>query len=161
MRPLEVWVEVVGQQLEGSGTRGTQWGPSVEVTRVTAERAWQQEEWLANEAASGQPGVLYWAREHCILLDGASAALESIHDRLVRMPRDLLPELGQGVMQMGRLLAEHRRRATADPGVWWEVAVDVVELLPGHPKVLSIVVAQLEVDLVERIAEVDSGGEGE
>ncbi|KAG5718810.1 hypothetical protein E4T56_gene2702 [Termitomyces sp. T112] len=126
-----------------------------------AERAQRQEEWLANKAASGRWGVLYWAREHRILLDGASAALGSIHDGLVRMPGDLPPELGQGVTQMGRLLVGHRQRAMADPRAWWEVAVDMAELLPGHPEVLVTVVAQLEVDLVERIAEVDLGEEEE
>ncbi|KAG5730220.1 hypothetical protein E4T56_gene11657 [Termitomyces sp. T112] len=140
---------------------GTQRGPSAEVTQVTVERAWQREEWLANKAASGQEGVIHWAREHRILLDGASAVLGSIHDGLARMPGDLLLELGQGVMQMGRLLAGHRRRAMADPRVWWEVAVDMAEPFLGHPKVLAMVVAQLEVDLVGRIAEADSGGEGE
>ncbi|KAG5724408.1 hypothetical protein E4T56_gene15981 [Termitomyces sp. T112] len=154
MRLLEAWGEAAGQQTEGLGMRGTQWGPSAEATQATVERARRQEEWLANEAALG------W--EHCILLDGVSAALGSIHDGLARMPGDLPPELGQGVMQMGRLLAGHRQRATADPGAWWEVVVDMAEPLPGHPEVLVMVVAQLKVDLVGRIAEVDSGGgEGE
>ncbi|KAG5349130.1 hypothetical protein C0989_005748 [Termitomyces sp. Mn162] len=161
MRPLEAWAEAAGQQLEGLGMWGTQQGPSAEVTQATAERVQWREEWLANEAALGQQGVLHWAREHCILLDGASAALGSIHDGLARMPRDLLLELGQGVMQMGHLLAGHWQRATADAGAWWEVAMDVAEPLPGHPKVLVMVVAQLEVDLVGRIVEVDLGREGE
>ncbi|KAG5349899.1 hypothetical protein C0989_001353 [Termitomyces sp. Mn162] len=59
MRPLEVQAEVAGQRLEGLGMWGTQWGPSVEVTQAMAERAWWQEEWLANEVASGQWGVLH------------------------------------------------------------------------------------------------------
>ncbi|KAG5719763.1 hypothetical protein E4T56_gene18538 [Termitomyces sp. T112] len=160
MRPLEMRAQVAGQQSERSEMWGTQRGPSVEVTQATAERARRQEEWLANKAALGQWGVLHWAREHHILLDGASVALRSIHNGLVRMPRDLLPELGQGVTQMGRLLVGHRRRAMADPRAWWEVAVDMAEPLPGHSEVLAMVVAQLEVDLVGRITEADSGGGG-
>ncbi|KAG5734026.1 hypothetical protein E4T56_gene5222 [Termitomyces sp. T112] len=140
---------------------GTQWGSSAEVTQATAERAQQWKGWLANEVASEKQGVLHWAREHCILLDGASVVLGSIHDRLARMPGDLPPELEQGVTQMGHLLVGHWRRAMADPEAWWEVAIDVVEPLLGHPKVLAMVVAQLEVDLMGRIVEVDLEGEGD
>ncbi|KAG5716112.1 hypothetical protein E4T56_gene10871 [Termitomyces sp. T112] len=93
-----------------------------------------------------------WAREHRILLNRASAALGSIHDGLARMPGDLPLELGQGVTQMGHLLAGHWWRATADPRAWWEMATDMGELLPGQPKVLATVVAQLEVFMVGRVA---------
>ncbi|KAG5348856.1 hypothetical protein C0989_007725 [Termitomyces sp. Mn162] len=153
--------EVAMQQAGGSGVRETQQGSSTGEVWVAAERAWQREEWLANEAASGWRGVLYWAREHRILLNGASAALGSIHDRLVRMPGDLPPELGQGVMQMGRLLAGHQWRATADPRAWWEMATDMGEPLPRQPEVLAAVVAQLEVFMVGRVAGLGSGEEGE
>ncbi|KAG5728568.1 hypothetical protein E4T56_gene19591 [Termitomyces sp. T112] len=161
-RELEVWTvhlqvraeaaEVAMQQAGGSGAQETQQGSSAGEVRAVAERARQWEEWLANEAASGRQGVLHWAREHRILLDRASAALESIHDGLARMPGDLPPELGQGVMQMGRLLAGHRRRATADPGAWWEMATDMGEPLPRQPEILATVVAQLEVFMVGRVA---------
>ncbi|KAG5348903.1 hypothetical protein C0989_007263, partial [Termitomyces sp. Mn162] len=154
-------VEVATQQAGGSEVRETQQGSSAGEVWAAAERAWRQEEWLANKAASGRQGVLHWAREHCILLDGASAALGSIHDGLARMPRDLPLELGQGVMQMGRLLAGHRRRATADPGAWWEIATDVGEPLPGQPEVLAAVVAQLEVFMVGRVAGLGLEEEGE
>ncbi|KAG5329849.1 hypothetical protein C0989_009253 [Termitomyces sp. Mn162] len=170
--------EVATQQAGGSGVQETQQGSSAGEVRAAVERARQREEWLANEAASGRRGVLHewfprflllsadsgstdWAREHCILLDRASAALGSIHDGLVRMPGDLPPELGQGVMQMGRLLAGHRWRAMADSGAWWEMAMDVGEPLPGQPKVLAVVVAQLEVFMVERVAGLGSEEEGE
>ncbi|KAG5725715.1 hypothetical protein E4T56_gene7330 [Termitomyces sp. T112] len=171
LQELEVWTvhlqawaeaaEVATQQAGGSGVRETQQGSSAGEVWAAAERARQREEWLANEVALGQRGVLYWAREHRILLDGASAALGSVHDGLARMPGDLPPELGQGVMQMGRLLAGHRRRATADPGAWWEIATDVGEPLPGQPKVLAAVVAQLEVFMVGRVAGLGSEKEGE
>ncbi|KAG5348866.1 hypothetical protein C0989_007639 [Termitomyces sp. Mn162] len=169
--------EVATQQAGGSGVRETQQGSSTGEVRA-AERARRQEEWLTNEAALGRQGVLHewfpcflllsadsgstdWAWEHCILLNGASAALGSIHDGLARMPGDLPPELGQGVTQMGRLLAGHRQRAMADPGAWWEVATDVGEPLPGQPKVLAAVVAQLEVVMVGRVAGLGSEEEGE
>ncbi|KAG5725266.1 hypothetical protein E4T56_gene12723 [Termitomyces sp. T112] len=145
-------VEVAMQQAGGSGAQETQQGSSTGEVWAAAERAWQWEKWLASEVALGQRGVLYWAREHCILLNGALAALGSIHDGLARMPGDLLPELGQGVTQMGHLLAGHRRRATADPKAWWEMATDVGELLPRQPEVLATVVAQLEVFMVGRVA---------
>ncbi|KAG5332837.1 hypothetical protein C0989_006461 [Termitomyces sp. Mn162] len=111
LQELEVWMvhlQVRAEAAEVVMHAGEVW--------VAAERVRWREEWLANEAASGWQGVLYWAREHRILLDRVSAALGSIHDGLARMPGDLPPELGQGVTQMGRLLAGHRRRATADPG---------------------------------------------
>ncbi|KAG5348814.1 hypothetical protein C0989_007985 [Termitomyces sp. Mn162] len=171
-------VEVAMQQAGGSGVWETQQGSSTGEVQAAAERAQRREEWLANEAASGWQGVLHewfprfhllrtdsgsidWAREHCILLDGALAALGSIHDGLVRMPGDLLLELGQGVTQMGRLLAGHRRRVTADPGAWWEMATDVGEPLPRQPEVLAAVVAQLEVFMVGRVAGLGSEEEGE
>ncbi|KAG5718031.1 hypothetical protein E4T56_gene14684 [Termitomyces sp. T112] len=94
---LQVWAEaaeVAMQQTGGSGARETQQGSSAGEVQVAAERARWWEEWLANEAASGRWGGLYWAREHCILLDGVSAVLGSIHDGLARMPGDLPPELG-------------------------------------------------------------------
>ncbi|KAG5348773.1 hypothetical protein C0989_008330, partial [Termitomyces sp. Mn162] len=170
--------EVATQQAGGSGVRETQQGSSAGEVRAAAERARRWEDWLANKAASGRRGVLCewfprflllsadsgstdWAREHCILLDRVSAALGSIHDGLVRMPRDLPPELGQGVTQMGRLLAGHQWRATADPGAWWEVATDVGEPLPGQPEVLAAVVAQLEVFMVGRVVGLGSEEEGE
>ncbi|KAG5333215.1 hypothetical protein C0989_006094 [Termitomyces sp. Mn162] len=178
---LQVWAEaaeVATQQAGGSGVQETQQGSSVGEVQAAAERAQWWEEWLANEAASGQRGVLRewfprflllsadsgstdWAREHRILLDGASAALESIHDGLARMPGDLPLELGQGVTQMGCLLAGHWRRATADPGAWWEIATDVGKPLPGQPEVLAAVVAQLEVFMVGRVAGLGSEEEGE
>ncbi|KAG5330254.1 hypothetical protein C0989_009108, partial [Termitomyces sp. Mn162] len=76
------------------------------------------------------------------------------------MPGDLPPELGQGVTQMGRLLAGHQWRAMADPGTWWEMATDVEELLPGQPEVLAAVVAQLEVFMVGRVVGLGSEEEG-
>ncbi|KNZ71624.1 hypothetical protein J132_08082 [Termitomyces sp. J132] len=153
--------EVATQQAGGSGVRETQQGSSAGEVQAAAERARQREEWLANEAASGWQGVLHWAREHCILLNGALAVLGSIHDGLARMPGDLPLELGQGVMQMGCLLAEHWRRATADPGAWWEMATDMGEPLPGQPKVLAAVVAQLEVFMVGRVVGLGLEEEGE
>ncbi|KAG5329541.1 hypothetical protein C0989_009527, partial [Termitomyces sp. Mn162] len=50
--------EVATQQAGGSGVRETQQGSSAGEVRAAAERAWRQEEWLANEAASGWQGVL-------------------------------------------------------------------------------------------------------
>ncbi|KAG5726351.1 hypothetical protein E4T56_gene18914 [Termitomyces sp. T112] len=155
--------EVATQQAGGSGVRETQQGSSAGEVRAAVERARQWEEWLANEVALGRTDSVSidWAREHRILLNGASAALGSIHDGLARMPGDLLPELGQGVMQMGRLLAGHQRRATADPRAWWEMSTDVGEPLPGQPEVLAAVVAQLEVFMVGRVAGLGSEEEGE
>ncbi|KAG5723600.1 hypothetical protein E4T56_gene18163 [Termitomyces sp. T112] len=154
------WVEVVEvatQQTGGSAVRETQQGPSTGEVQAAAERVRRREEWLANEVASGWRGVLReW--EHRILLDGALAALGSIHDGLAKMPGDLSPELGQGVTQMGHLLAGHRWRVMADPGVWWEMATDMREPLPGQPEVLVTVVAQLEVFMVGRVAGFGSEG---
>ncbi|KNZ82262.1 hypothetical protein J132_03776 [Termitomyces sp. J132] len=134
------------QRGRGSGRNG-----------LPVRRPWASEEcfvsgFLASCLLSTDSISIDWAREHRILLNGALAALGSIHDGLARMPGDLLPELGQGVTQMGHLLAGHRRRATADPKAWWEMATDMGELLPRQPKVLAMVVAQLEVFMVGRVA---------
>ncbi|KAG5351433.1 hypothetical protein C0989_006483 [Termitomyces sp. Mn162] len=51
MVPLEAWVEVAAQQAEGLSCVG--------VSRVLAEVARRQEEWLTNEVASGQRGILH------------------------------------------------------------------------------------------------------
>ncbi|KAG5727623.1 hypothetical protein E4T56_gene12314 [Termitomyces sp. T112] len=173
LQELEVWTvhlqaraevaEVAMQQAGGSGARETQQGSSTGEVWAAAERAQWREEWLANKAASGRTDSVSidWAREHRILLDRASAALGSIHDGLARIPRDLLPELGQGVTQMGHLLAGHWQRATADPGAWWEMAMDVGEPLPRQPEVLVTVVVQLEVFMVGRVAELGSEEEEE
>ncbi|KNZ77045.1 hypothetical protein J132_07706 [Termitomyces sp. J132] len=163
---LQAWVEaaeVATQQAGGSGVQETQQGSSTEEVWAAVERAQRREEWLANEAALSRAdsGSTDWAREHRILLDGASAALGSIHDGLGRMPGDLPPELGQGVTQMGCLLAGHRWRATADPGAWWEMATDMEEPLPRQPEVLAVVVAQLEVFMVGRVVGLGSEEEGE
>ncbi|KAG5727478.1 hypothetical protein E4T56_gene11978 [Termitomyces sp. T112] len=145
-------VEVATQQAGGSGAQETQQGSSAgEVQAAAGGMACQR----------GSLGPARSALEHRILLDGVLAALGSIHDGLARMPRDLLPELGQGVMQMGHLLAGHQQRAMADPGAWWEMATDMGEPLLRQPKVLVVVVAQLEVFMVGRVAGLGSEDEGE
>ncbi|KAG5339334.1 hypothetical protein C0989_004664 [Termitomyces sp. Mn162] len=70
------------------------------------------------------------------------------------MPRDHLVELGQGVGQMGKLLAEHWQKNMVEPRSWWELATDVGEPLPGYSKTLAMVVTQMKVDLVRRMMEV-------
>ncbi|KNZ74452.1 hypothetical protein J132_06912 [Termitomyces sp. J132] len=142
---LQAWVEVAEvatQQAGGSGVRETQQGSSAGGVRAAAERVRRREKWLANKAASGWQGVLHWAREHCILLDKVSAALGSIHD---------------GGYADGASVG----RASADPGAWWEMATDMGEPLPGQPEVLAVVVAQLEVFMVGRVAGLGLEEEGE
>ncbi|KAG5349966.1 hypothetical protein C0989_001010 [Termitomyces sp. Mn162] len=90
---------------------------------------------------------LGWVREHWVLLDGASTAFVSIQDRLAQGSAVQPPELQQGMVQLERLLAGHRRRNVVAPGSWWEVAADVGEALPGLAEVLAVVWAQMEVDL--------------
>ncbi|KAG5350409.1 hypothetical protein C0989_011184 [Termitomyces sp. Mn162] len=107
----------------------------------------QREDWLANEAASGHAGILCWVQEHQVLLDGASAAFVSIQDGLMQGSMVQPPELQQGMAQLERLLAGHRRRNAVALGSWWEVAVDVGEAFPGLAEVLAVVRAQMEVDL--------------
>ncbi|KAG5715170.1 hypothetical protein E4T56_gene3086 [Termitomyces sp. T112] len=88
---------------------------------------------------------------HCILLDGALAAFALMQDGLVWMLRELPPELEQESHQMGQLLVGHQQRSAADPGAWWEVATNVGEPLPRQLEVLTIVVTQMEVDLVRGV----------
>ncbi|KNZ73427.1 hypothetical protein J132_03949 [Termitomyces sp. J132] len=64
MRPLEAQAQAAEQRSEGLGMRGTQRGPSAEVTQAMAERAQWWEEWLANKAALGRWGVLHKCSLH-------------------------------------------------------------------------------------------------
>ncbi|KAG5723937.1 hypothetical protein E4T56_gene9726 [Termitomyces sp. T112] len=113
------------------------------------EAARQREDCLANEAALGRAGILRlgWVWEHRVLLDGASAAFVPIQDGLMQGSTVQPPELQQGMAQLERLLAGHWRHNAVAPGLWWEVAVDVGEALPGLAEVLVVVQAQMEVDL--------------
>ncbi|KAG5719765.1 hypothetical protein E4T56_gene18547 [Termitomyces sp. T112] len=111
------------------------------------EVARQREDWLANEAASGRAGVLCWVQEHQVLLDGASAAFALIQDGLAQMPVGQPPELQQGMVRVGRLLAGHQWHNAVAPGSWWEVAADMREALPGLVEVLAVVRAQMEIDM--------------
>ncbi|KAG5349442.1 hypothetical protein C0989_003929, partial [Termitomyces sp. Mn162] len=173
---LQVWVEaaeVATQQAGGSGVwealeksgrrwRGRSGGRNgLPMRRPRAGKECFVSGFPTSHLLSTDSVSIDWAREHRILLDGALAALGSIHDGLARMPGDLPPELGQEVTQMGRLLAGHQRRATADPGAWWEMATDVGEPLPRQPEVLVVVVAQLEVFMVGRVAGLGLEEEGE
>ncbi|KAG5734847.1 hypothetical protein E4T56_gene644 [Termitomyces sp. T112] len=83
IRPLEAQAEAAGQQLEGLGMWGTQRGSSAKVTQVTAERACQWEEWLANEAASGQQGVLHKLGQGALHPPRQSVSGAGIHSRWV------------------------------------------------------------------------------
>ncbi|KAG5732790.1 hypothetical protein E4T56_gene2822 [Termitomyces sp. T112] len=88
-----------------------------------------------------------WVQEHWVLLDGASMAFTSIQDGLMQGSTVQPPELQQGMAQLERLLVGHRRRNAVAPGLWWEVAADAGEALPGLAEVLAVVQAQMEVNL--------------
>ncbi|KNZ71607.1 hypothetical protein J132_08118 [Termitomyces sp. J132] len=111
------------------------------------EAARRREDWLANEAASGRVGILCWVREHRVFLDGASAVFALIQDGLMQGSAVQPPELQQGMAQLERLLAGHRRHNAVAPGSRWEVAADAGEALPGLAEILAVVWAQMEVDL--------------
>ncbi|KAG5735355.1 hypothetical protein E4T56_gene12820 [Termitomyces sp. T112] len=121
--------------------------PEGDALWVELEAARRREDWLANEAASGCVGILCWVREHWVLLDGASVVFVSIQDRLTQGSMVQPPELQQGMAQLERLLAGHRRHNAVAPGLWWEVAADVGEALLGLAEILAVVQAQMEVDL--------------
>ncbi|KAG5732236.1 hypothetical protein E4T56_gene11475 [Termitomyces sp. T112] len=141
------------EHLSAGGTRpmeeAEEWEMALEggLLQVELEVARWREDWLANEAASGHMGILCWVREHWVLLDGASVVFASIQDGLAQMPVGQPPELQQGMVRVGRLLAGHRQHNAVAPGLWWEVAVDAGEALPGLAEVLAVVQAQMEVDL--------------
>ncbi|KAG5719794.1 hypothetical protein E4T56_gene7284 [Termitomyces sp. T112] len=150
-RALEVWglwerlTRMEGQpagEVEGQGRV-----PGGDALWVELEAVRRREDWLANEAALGRVGILRWVREHWVLLDGASAVFVSIQDGLMQGSAVQPPELQQGMVQLERLLAGHRRRNVVAPGSWWEVAADTGEALPGLAEVLAVVRAQMEVDL--------------
>ncbi|KAG5725277.1 hypothetical protein E4T56_gene12653 [Termitomyces sp. T112] len=111
------------------------------------EAARRREDWLANEAALGHAGIVRWVQEHRVLLDGASTAFALIQDGLMQGSAVQPPELQQGMAQLERLLAGHRQRNAVALGLWWEVAADAGEALPGLAEVLAVVWAQMEVDL--------------
>ncbi|KAG5332539.1 hypothetical protein C0989_006976 [Termitomyces sp. Mn162] len=137
-------------QMEGQPAGEAEgWGRALEgdALWVELEAARRREDWLANKAALGCMGILCWVQEHRVLLDGASAAFASIQDRLTQGSVVQPPELQQGMAQLERLLAGHRRHNAVAPGSWWEVAADAGEVLPGLAEVLAVVRAQMEVNL--------------
>ncbi|KNZ77136.1 hypothetical protein J132_06621 [Termitomyces sp. J132] len=150
-RALEVWgLQERLTQMEGQPAGEAEGrGQVLEGDALWAEleAARRREDWLANKAASGRTGILRWVREHRVLLDGASMAFASIQDGLTQGSMVQPPELQQGMAQLERLLAGHRRRNAVAPGSWWEVAADMGEALPGLAEVLAVVRAQMEVDL--------------
>ncbi|KAG5334583.1 hypothetical protein C0989_003334 [Termitomyces sp. Mn162] len=113
------------------------------------EVARQREDWLANEAASGRAGILdkCWVQEHQVLLDSASAAFALIQDGLAQMPVGQPPELQQEMARVGRLLVGHQWHNAVAPELWWKVAADMGQALPGLVEVLAVVWAQMEIDL--------------
>ncbi|KAH0578709.1 hypothetical protein H2248_003837 [Termitomyces sp. 'cryptogamus'] len=117
---LEVWglrerlTQMEGQpvgEVEGQGQV-----PGGDALWAELEAARQREDWLANEAASGHTGVLRWVREHWVLLDSASAAFTLIQDGLMQGSTVQPLELQQGMAQLERLLAGHRRCNAVAPG---------------------------------------------
>ncbi|KAG5331328.1 hypothetical protein C0989_008147 [Termitomyces sp. Mn162] len=119
-RALEVWgLRERLTQMEGQPVgeaEGQEQVPGGNVLWAELEAARRREDWLANEAASGHAGILRWVREHWVLLDGASAAFTSIQDGLSQGSMVQPPELQQGMAQLERLLAGHRRRNAVAPG---------------------------------------------
>ncbi|KAG5728484.1 hypothetical protein E4T56_gene19561 [Termitomyces sp. T112] len=132
----------VGEEVEERGM-----APEGGSLQAELEEVRRREDWLVNKAALGRTGILRWVWEHQVLLDGASVAFASIQDGLVQVSMDHPPELQQGIVRVGRLLAEHWQHNAVAPRSWWEVAVDVEEALPGLAEVLVVVWAQMEVDL--------------
>ncbi|KAG5334850.1 hypothetical protein C0989_002787, partial [Termitomyces sp. Mn162] len=115
----EVWVEQRAEVGQGAA----------EAERARAEVSRQQEEWLANEVALRQRGII------CLCLNAGWIGMDA-------WGADV--KVGAGVLADGVVVG----RTLADPGAWWEVAANVGEPLSGQLEVLAIVVAQMEVDLV-------------
>ncbi|KAG5330991.1 hypothetical protein C0989_008456, partial [Termitomyces sp. Mn162] len=108
-------------QMEGQPVGEAEgWGQALEgdALWVELEVARRREDWLANEAASGRAGILRWVREHRVLLDGASTVFALIQDGLTQGSAVQPPKLQQGMAQLERLLAGHRRRNAVAPGSW-------------------------------------------
>ncbi|KAG5715196.1 hypothetical protein E4T56_gene3074 [Termitomyces sp. T112] len=150
----------VGVGMEYLGASGAGWeaqpmeeveeremAPEGCLLQAELEVARRREDWLANEATLGRVGILCWVWEHQVLLDGASAAFASIQDGLAQMPVGQPLELQQGMARVGRLLAGHQQCNAVALGLWWEVAADTEEALPGLAEVLAVVQAQMEIDL--------------
>ncbi|KAG6895069.1 hypothetical protein C0993_010210 [Termitomyces sp. T159_Od127] len=115
----------------------------------TAEReVVRQWDWALLEAASSQGGVLRWAWEHRLLLDGASAAHALLREGVGRMPFNLPAELDIGLAQLDILLAGHRRRNAIAPGSWLDVAVDTGEGLPVREEHLAALATQMEMAML-------------
>ncbi|KAG5349049.1 hypothetical protein C0989_006373 [Termitomyces sp. Mn162] len=91
----ELW-ECLGQLKAGAEQQVEVQQGATEAEKAQAEAERQHEEWLANEAASGCRGVMYWVWQHHILLNGVSATHASIQNGLVQMPKELPLELEQG-----------------------------------------------------------------
>ncbi|KAG5734539.1 hypothetical protein E4T56_gene4306 [Termitomyces sp. T112] len=138
-------MQMEGQPAGEAEGRGR--APEGDALWVELEAARRREDWSANEAALGHAGILCWVREHRVLLDGASAVFASIQDGLTQGSAVQPLELQQGMVRLERLLAGHWRRNAVAPGLWWEVAADAGEALPGLAEILAVVRAQMEVDL--------------
>ncbi|KAG6898438.1 hypothetical protein C0993_006866 [Termitomyces sp. T159_Od127] len=119
-------------------------GQAVEAARAAEQESVRRWDWALLEAALSWEGVLCWAWEHRLLLDGASAAHALLREGVGRMPFNLPAELDIGMAQLDILLVGHRRRNAIAPRSWLDVAVDTGEGLPVRGDHLASLAAQME-----------------
>ncbi|KAG6894837.1 hypothetical protein C0993_010608, partial [Termitomyces sp. T159_Od127] len=138
-------------------------GHAVVAAQMAEREAVRRRDWALREAASSRGGVLRWAREHRLLLDGASAAHALLREGVGRMPFNLPAELDIGLAQLDILLAGHRRRNAIAPGSWLDVAVDTGEGLPVREDHLAALATQMETAMLVTgpPAESREGADGE
>ncbi|KAG6883584.1 hypothetical protein C0993_005321 [Termitomyces sp. T159_Od127] len=131
-------------------------GEGAAVQAAEREAVWWWD-WALLEALSCWEGVLCWAWEHWLLLDGASAAQALLQDGLVWVLFDLPMELDHGLTQLELLLAEHQHWNTIAPGSWTKVAVNAGESLPLQEDYLALLAAQMEMAMMIEGLEVGEG----
>ncbi|KAG6897039.1 hypothetical protein C0993_007814 [Termitomyces sp. T159_Od127] len=138
-------------------------GQAVGTVRAAEQEAVHQWDWALLEAASSWGGVLRWAQEHRLLLDGASMAHALLQEGVGQMPFNLPAELDIGLAQLDILLAGHQRCNAIAPGSWLDVAVDTGEGLPVREEHLAALATQMEMAMLVTgpAAESQEGGDKE
>lgn len=69
-----------------------------------------------------------WAQEHCLLLDGAAAALALLQEG--QQPKLMTSRMEHGMDLLGRLVLAHQQRNVPAPETWFKRVLDESELLP-------------------------------
>ncbi|KAG6894409.1 hypothetical protein C0992_006230 [Termitomyces sp. T32_za158] len=105
--------------------------------REAHELEGHRREWLLRKVAGARDDALTWAWEHHLLLDRLSSEVLYIVEEAASVA--LPPELAQGVVRLGRLMAVHCHCNLLDPRSWLEAFVDGLQDSPSVEEIVEIV----------------------